>query len=219
MTYRDAYDALIAAKPDHILRRILATESAGNRVILDSELRKLGVGAATEPPIAASAAVFVDEIEQPDGVEDDVLTRLRMQQSDFFCERRRLSNRFHECDTDAERANVSRDIQKVQRQIEFVRRQIEDYKQHGRIPGKEDKYPVPDDPFVLLSLRNSLRASISRKSKEIRLLGEDVANEVAGATEKLQRAEIKMNELQNHLTRVQKAVEDRNIQPRGLSEG
>ena len=219
MTYREAYDALIAAKPDHILRRLLTNESAGNRVILDAELRKLGVAAAA-PGAMRPAATFVEvENEAPDDPEDDVLTRLRVNQSDLFTERRRLSNTFHDCDTDGERAVVSRNIQKVQRQIEFVMRQIADYKEHGRIPGQDEKYPVPDDPFALVSLRNSLRASISRKSKEIRLLGEDVANEVPVAAEKLQRAETKFSELQNHLTRVQKAVEDRNIQPRGLQEG
>lgn len=219
MTYREAYEALIAVKPDHILRRILATESAGNRLLLDAELRKIGSESVAPALISAAPTLAEPENEAPDDPEDEVLTRLRMQQSDLYTGRRRLSNTFHDCDTDAERAGVSREIQKVQRHIEYVRRQIADYKAHGRIPGAQEKYPVPDDPFALVSVRNSLRASISRKSKEIRLLGEDVTAEVAGAAEKLQRAEAKMTELQNHYIRVQKAIQDRNIQPERLSEG
>lgn len=214
MTYAAAYSALIDARPDHPLRRLLATESAGNRLIVDMELRKIGSVNVAPAPIGAVDAVSEPENEAPDDPSDQVLGRLRRQQSDLFGERRRLSNTFHGCDTDAERAAVSRDIQRVQRQIEAVRRQIDDYKQHGRIPGQQEKYPIPDDPAALVLLRNSLRSSISRKSKEIRALGES-----GDESDRLQRAEAKMNELRNHLERVEKAIQDRDIQPRGLSEG
>lgn len=222
MTYRVALEALRAAKPDHILLRILAREeSAANRLILDQELRKLGVERAAPTPIALSATSeqAENEPETPDDPEDERLAALRRQQSDLFCERRKLSNSFHECFTDSQRAKVSEAIQRVQRQIEFVRRQIRHYKEHGYAPGSDEKYPVPTDTFKLLALRDSLRSSISRKSKEIRLLGAEAADDRAGAAEKLEKAEAKMRELQNHLKRVQKTIEDRNIQPGRLSEG
>lgn len=223
MTYEAKIEALRAAQPGHVLLRILSMgETAANRLILDGELKKIGASPPTPSPSergGATPRVAEADEETPDDTEDEVLTRLRMQQSDLFCDRRKLSNSFHDCDTDAERAKVSRDIQRVQRQIEWVRKQIADYKAFGYLPGKDEKYPVPDDPFVLLSLRNSLRASVSRKTKEVRLLASDVADEVAGAEEKLQKAEAKLTELQNHLTRVQKTVEDRNIQPERLQEG
>lgn len=224
MTYQEGIEALRAAQPGHVLLRILSMgESAANRLILAGELKKIGV--STSPPTPSPIERGDDELltqevnDSLDDTEDEVLTRLRMQQSDLFCDRRKLSNSFHECDTDAERAKVSRDIQQVQRQIEWVRKQIADYKAFGYIPGKDEKYPVPEDPFVLLSLRNSLRASVSRKTKEVRLLAADVMDEVAGAAEKLLKAETKLTELQNHLTRVQKTVEVRNIQPERLQEG
>lgn len=223
MTYTAKIEALRAAQPGHILLRILSMgETAANRLILDGELKKIGASPPTPSPMergGATPRVAEADEETPDDTDDEVLTRLRMQQSDLFCDRRKLSNSFHDCDTDAERAKVSRDIQRVQRQIEWVRKQIADYKAFGYIPGRDEKYPVPDDPFVLLSLRNSLRASVSRKTKQVRLLASDVADEVAGAAEKLQKAEAKLIELQNHLTRVQKTIQDRNIQPERLQEG
>ncbi|HRI58342.1 MAG TPA: hypothetical protein PK228_01420 [Saprospiraceae bacterium] len=223
MTYQEAIEALRAAQPGHVLLRLLSLkETPANRLVLDRELRKIARPAAAPTPIGAVAAVRVVEIEQedqPDDTDDDVLTRLRMQQSDLFGDRRKLSNSLHDCANDAQRAKVSREIQSVQRRIEWVRKQIQDYKAYGYVPGQDEKYPVPDDPFVLTNLRDSLRASLSRKKKEIRLLGADVLDEVPGAAEKLQKAETKFTELQNHLTRVQKAIEDRNIQPGRLQEG
>lgn len=223
MTYQEAIEALRAAQPGHVLLRLLSLqETPANRLLLDRELRKIARPTPTQPAMGGSPTPPVVEIEgedAPDDTEDEVLTRLRMQQSDLFCDRRKLSNSFHDCDTDAERAKVSRDTQRVQRQIEWVRKQIADYKAFGYIPGRDEKYPVPDDPFVLLNLRNSLRASVSRKTKEVRLRGADVADEVAGAAEKLQKAEAKLIELQNHLTRVEKTVKDRNIHPERLQEG
>lgn len=222
MTYQEALEALRSAIPDHPLLRILSFgESAANRLILDNELRKTGAKQVDRSPIGAHVTPPEPEIdpESVDDPEDETLARLRRQQSDLFCERRKRSNSFHECFTDSQRAKVSEAIQQIQRQIEYVRRQIRDYKEHGILAGSDEKYPVPEDAFRLLALRNSLRASISRKSKEIRLLGQDVADEKAGAAEKLEKAEAKMRELQNHLQRVQKNVDDRNIQPGGLSQG
>ena len=222
MTYREALEVLRAAKPDHGLLRILGlAESPSNRLILDNELDKYAPKPVADTPI--SVAAMPDdpemEIEMPDDPEDERLAALRRQQSDLFCERRKLSNSFHECFTDSQRAKVSESIQRVQRQIEFVRRQIRDFKEYGHTPGSNDKYPIPEDTFKLLALRDSLRSSISRKSKEIRLLGVEAAGDRAGAAEKLEKAEAKMRELQNHIQRVQKAIEDRNIQPGRLSEG
>lgn len=223
MTYAAKIEVLRAAQPGHVLLRILSMgETPANVLILDKELKKITRPAAAPAPIGAVvASVEVENAddETPDDTEDEVLARLRMQQSDLFCDRRKLSNSFHDCANDAQRAKVSRDIQGVQRRIEWVRKQIADYKAHGYVPGRDEKYPVPDDPFALLSLRNSLRASISRKTKEVRLLASDVQDNVAGAAEKLQKAETKCTELQNHLTRVQKAIQDRNIQPERLQEG
>lgn len=223
MTYREKIEALRAAQPGHVLLRVLSLgETPANVLILDKELKKIARVTVTTAPIGAAPTVTRAEIvenDDQDDPDDEVLARLRMQQSDLFCDRRKLSNSFHDCANDAQRAKVSRDIQSVQRRIEWVRKQIADYKAYGYVPGQDEKYPVPEDPFVLLSLRNSLRASISRKAKEVRLLASDVQDSVPGAGEKLQKAETKLTELQNHLTRVQKTIQDRNIQPVGLQEG
>lgn len=210
MTYREALDALRAACPDHPLLRVFAMQETGAmRVLIDIELRKF---AATEPPVSAPAT------ENPDDPEDEYLKNLRRQQSDLFGDRAKLSNQFHGCASDSQRARVSEEIQVVQKKIEFVRRQIKDYKA-GIAPESDEKYPVPKDATRLLLLRQSLRSSISRKSKEIRELGGQCANDVPGADKALQKCEAKMRDLQNHLNRVEKAIKDRNIQPVGLREG
>lgn len=213
MTYREALDALRAACPNHPLLRVFSMqEGAAMRVLIDIELKKNAPDTATQPPIGAA----VDE--NPDDSEDEYLKNLRRQQSDLFCDRRKLSNQFHGCASDAQRARVSEDIQIVQRKIEFVRRQINDYK-NGAAPGVDEKYPVPQDPFRVILLRQSLRSSISRKSKENRELGDLAARDAPGADKALEKGEAKMRELQNHLNRVEKAIKDRNIQPGRLREG
>lgn len=217
MTYAEALEALRSAKPEHILLRLLgANQSDGNRLILDRELEKLkGTVVATAPTIIVANPEELDI----DPVGDAVLDDLHRKQSTLFGERRKLSNSFHDCNSDTERSIVSASIQSVQRQIEHVRQQMKDYKALGHVPAADEKYPVPEDPFKLLALRASLRASISRKSREARDLAADAIDNDQASAKKLSLAENKLRELQNHLERVQKAIQDRNIQPGGLREG
>lgn len=217
MTYQEALSALKLANPEHPLLRILSlAETAGNRLILNKALEKL------QPPAVVIASIEVpvapDEV-YTDPIGDAVLEGLHRQQSTLFGERRKLSNSFHDCQTDGERRNVSEAIQAVQRRIEHVRQQMRDYKAVGYIPAADEKYPVPEDPFKLLALRASLRASISRKGREARDLAAAEIDKQENASKKLALAENKLRELQNHLERVQKAIQDRNIQPGRLREG
>lgn len=205
MTYKEALEALRAQQPRHILLRLLSiAETPANRIILDRELSKFSAPKNDAPPMATP------------GEETGVLDELHRQQATLFGERRKLSNSFHNCETDSDRRGISERIFSVQRKIEGVRAQMRDYKSLGYLPQPDDKYPVPEDPFRLLALRASLRSSISRKTREALTMA---SAEQDQDSKKMAAAENKLRDLKNHLERVQKAIKDRNIQPSGLREG
>lgn len=205
--YQEQLDRLEKANPKHpLLWAFRRGHTASNAMLLAREIAKL------PPPVATTAAAEVDEPDDVDDPEDETLRRLRMEQSNLFSERRKLSNTFHDCGNDRQRALVSEKIQVLQHRIEGVKQTIRKYKEQGRIPEPDEKYPVPDDPFKLLALRDSLRASISRKKKEIMYIGEEMKFGLAESP-KLEKAEAKLKDLTIHLKHVQKAVADRDIQP------
>lgn len=210
--YPEQLATLEKANPKHpLLWAFRRGYSAGNALLLQREIEKL-------PPPVAPAPVEADgdDPNDQDDPEDETLRRLRMEQSNLFSERRKLSNTFHDCANDRQRATVSEKIQVLQHRIESVKQTIRTYKEQGRIPEPDEKYPVPDDPFKLLALRDSLRASISRKKREIEHIGREIEEKDPAAPAKLEKAEAKLKDLQIHLKHVQKGVTDRNLQPGGL---
>lgn len=195
MTYAEKLQRLKELDPCNTLLKLFESgQSAINAAMLDIQLKKLNQKPMVEPDVE----------EEDEDAEDPVLAGLYRDQSTLFGERRKLSNSFHQCETDGERRLVSQSIQAVQRRIEHVRSQIRAYKNTGLAPGAESD--IPEDPFKLLSLQASLRSSISRKVRECKeyALNED---------KRLPAAEDKLRSLKNHLDRVQKAIQDRNIQP------
>jgi hypothetical protein len=209
MTYQEGIELLRKAKPDHVLLRLLSEkETAVNFKVLESELKKHSV--KEMQPICIS--------DQQADQEDEVLRGMRMQLSGLYVDRAKLSNTFHDCSTNQERRVVSEKVQVVQARIVMLRQQIRAYKDTGRSPESDEKYPVPENPFQLLALRDSLRASISRKKREIMHLAREVGEKTPGAAEKLPKAEAKLKDLQNHIHRVEEAVNTRNLQPGRLSE-
>lgn len=206
MTYQDKLNALERAAPGHALIRVFRLiQSAGNEMLLDRELEKI--------PAQAPPAPAIQDDPDPDEEEDETLRRLRIDQSNLYAERAKLSNSFHDCANDRQRAVVSEKIQVVQHRIEEVRGLIRQYKQYGTIPEPDEKYPVPEDSFKLLATLHSLRASISRKKREIEHLGREVAENDPAAPEKLEKAEAKLKDLRTHLEHVKKAIDTRNLQP------
>lgn len=202
MTYAEKIDALSALQPGHTLLRLLASaQSRVNELILDRELKK---ARSAGPPVA-------NEQEEEEPGDNPVLNGLHVEKSRLYGERAKLSNTFHDCRCDADRRRVSEKIQIVQARIEAIRRDIRTYKAEGRLPEQAEEFPVPEDAFRLLGLRDSLRAAISRKKREVGAAGEDA--------ERLARSTHKLNHLQKHLSIVQATIENRNIQPGRLSEG
>ena len=217
MTYQEGIEQLRKLKPDHVLLRMLeAKESTVHFKILQSELKKHSPQEMQPICISDQEA---DQEEAVDEVEDELLRGMRMQLSGLYVDRAKLSNTFHDCSTNHERRVVSEKVQVVQVRIEMLRQQIRAYKSTGRTPDSDDQYPIPENPFQLRALRDSLRSSISRKRREIMHLGREVSENKPGAADRLPKAEAKLKDLENHLNRVQKAVNTRNLQPGRLSEG
>lgn len=208
--YEEALRRLEKAVPNHrLLWYFRRGNTPANALLLQHELEKLPKEA---PPVA-------DDDEIPDDVNDETMRRFRMDQSTLFSERRKLSNQFHDCRTQRDRARVSEEIQVVQGRIERLKQEMKTYLEQGRIPEPDEKYPVPEDTFRLLGLRDSLRASISRKKREIEHIGREMEENKPEAGSKLEKAEAKLKDLKIHLNHVQKAIENRNLQPGRLSEG
>lgn len=195
MTYEEKLELLRHHNPAHILLRMLtASRSASSTLILDRLIADIPVKAA--PEVQEEEPEDVRDLDDPADVK---LAAMRREQSDLFTIRRRLSNSFHDCQNDRQRASVSDQVQEVQRQIDRLFAKIDAYKSLGLDPGKRDeKYPIPEHPGDRVQLQYSLRSSISRKRGQIK--------DLADQPEKLEKAEAKLRELQNHLKHVEKAI-------------
>lgn len=149
-----------------------------------------------------------EAIEEPgDPIGDDRLKVMRVELRKLFSDRAVLSNQFHDCKTNADRAVVSEDIQVVQRNIERVMGWIRQYIVHGTLPDEaERKYYVPKDGLELAKKRNSLRASISRKKKEVERLRQGDLSSPALAR-KVESEENKLTDLKMQLANVEEAID------------
>lgn len=182
--YTESLRNLQKEAPDHILLNVLiAGYSERNVVILRQTWKK----------IEAQKEQKQQEPESP------ALEALHRKKSQLFTERRRLSNTFHTCRTDGQRRAISEQIQAVQRDIESVMRQI----RAGQELPSEERYHVSTDPVARMKQVNSLRSSVSRKRKEIRILREAVANNEKNANERLTSALVKLADLETHLRHVE----------------
>ena len=214
MTYQEKIRELERLNPAHPLLRIFRlAENAGNDLLLSRELEKAGFDAEECGELPEETGEL-----PPIDVDDEVLRGLHRDQATLYGERRKISNEFHDCFTDRQRIAVSERIQVVQSRIEIIREKIRVYRMHGRVV-EDEKYPIPEDPFRLLALEKSLLSSRSRKSREIREIGESLLAKAPGAQEKLDRAEAKMREIETHLTHVRQKIKTRNIQPGAISQG
>lgn len=70
----------------------------------------------------------------------------------LYGERAKLSNRFHDCSTDEQRAAVSKDIERLQLEIEKVQKVIREWQEKGVLPQKARE----EDPQMKL-LRYGLK--------------------------------------------------------------
>lgn len=116
-----------------------------------------------------------DQVDEPAAPAprpaDETLKALWAERTRLFGEMNRMSNHFHECRTDQERANNSKAIQRKWDEIEAVKGKIRHYEEHGEVPpagGEEEQFPLPDDPIALVKKLNSIRAQISQTEAKLR---------------------------------------------------
>lgn len=193
---------LIAADPQNVMLPLLRRGwSASNEILLKMQLKKLpaSVMSDTSTPTAGKNEPETDlEDDTPDAPEDENLRRMRANLASSFGERAALSNRIPDTPSRSARAALSDEIQVVQRRIGQQMRDIRHYRLHGTLPEQHEEYPIPRDPFALDALINSLRASISRKKKDIEnLRREDLTKPTIAR--KCETAEKKLRDLKTHL--------------------
>lgn len=180
-----------------LLNKLRTGSSTVNDVLLTNALKKAKEQARPAP-----------DSESDDPVGDERLKAMRIEQRKLFSERAALSNRFHGCKTNPDRAAISEDIQVVQRNIERLAGWIRQYKVHGTLPDDaERKYYVPKDGLELAKKRNSLRVMISRKEKLLKELRTNDLSHPATAR-KVEVEENKLTDLKAQLATIEKAIDD-----------
>lgn len=84
--------------------------------------------------VAPAEEVEAEEEETNVSATDPKLIKMQRERRTLFTHRAKLSNQFHECSTDSERAAISDSIQRVQRQIGECLRNIRQYRKTGKLP-------------------------------------------------------------------------------------
>jgi hypothetical protein len=135
------------------------------------------------------------------------LILIEKERSKLFGERAKLSNKFHDCSADTERARISDQVQIVQRKIEAFNLQIRHYNRTGKLPEEQNEFP--EDPIELMKKRDSLRSSISYFKRELEQLY--VLPQNHPEREKIESREEKLRELKMKLDRVQRIIEKKSI--------
>jgi hypothetical protein len=201
--YFDEVARVAAAAPGHpLLRTLQSGHSKINEIYLQQAQKSVAAAVITEQEPEDE-----DVFDENDDPADPELARMRAEIRGLFFERNRLSNRFRDCGSKSERADVSADIETVQRNIARMMRRIRHWKIAGKLADDDQGgHYVPKDGLELAALRASLRASISRKKAEIKELRElDLTSDERSAR-KLEKCLTKLESLEVHLAMVLKAI-------------
>lgn len=132
-----------------------------NEVYLKQAMRRLELMPEMAPPPA----------EETNEQAGDYLAVLNKEKKTLYGRRARMSNQFHDCTTDQERARVSEQIQDIQGLIEEVRGKISYYHKHGQPKPEERKIidaDLPTNPIELTRELNRVRSAISYARRQIR---------------------------------------------------
>ena len=88
--------------------------------------------------------------------------------------RNQLSNDFHLCATDSQRAAISERINELTKDIVALNDRLDNFVKTQQVPEtpKSDKYPIPTDGIALFRLQGALRNRMNRAAKRISQLFE-----------------------------------------------
>lgn len=197
--YLAGVDWIAIKRPDHpLLRSLKQGISPINILYLQHTLKEVG-----EPE---------DEPDHlPDQVVDETdpqLIIMYKERRQLFTRRARLSNSFHECHTDTERATVSDDIRFVQKQIGRLLRQIHIFKTTGEIHDAEDEMEIPENGVELMKRRNSVRSNISTKKKALERSLYQTGDKIERQRKKWEN---RLKELQHELILIERKIARQSI--------
>lgn len=191
--YGECLAMLIEEIPDHILIKDLKKGySVMNALYLGHALKEIQI----DDPVSKIAA-------DPD---DSELRKLQREKSSLFGKRAKWSNKFHDCQTNAQRAEVSDQIQIIQNDIGSIMRQIEYYETNGKpmpVIVNED-YPVPASEGDRYKKRASLRAMISQIKKKLRRIADLPKNHPDW--KKVEKLERQLSHNETYLIYVDRAI-------------
>lgn len=111
-----------------------------------------------------------DEVEgapEDEYVADETMRELWRRRTELFGEMNKLSNKFHDCKTDAQRRLNSELIMSIWSQITRVKAQIAQYKETGELYDQPGAAEMPENPVALGKKLNSLRSQRSQLKKKI----------------------------------------------------
>jgi len=206
-TYQAGIDLLQEKDPGNIwIKELSGKYSFVNTKSLQAELDKLAQSSAKKELTAGKK-----KVRNPSS--NPVLRDLYQQRTKVFTQRAKTTNKFHVCETDAERAAVSVDIQMLQRQWTAITVDIDTYERTGQLPKTAAKYPVPKSAIERLKLRNTLRSQISNKKSALRKKAIEHgkttdANRQQKIQHQISKAEAKLKDLETHKAYVEAAIKD-----------
>lgn len=106
------------------------------------------------------------DTEKPAELTESEIQQIRRSIVKMYTERAILSNSFHACTTDKERARVCDHLDVVQNKIKAAHLKIEYYEENGALPA--DPAPdLPKDPYDLHRKIRSWATQISRLNKRL----------------------------------------------------
>lgn len=191
--YNAGLELLKAKKPDHPLLKVLEKGmSTLNSLYLTQALKDIDM---------------VITQDAPGGLEVKNLFRKK---THLVGQRAILSNSFHNCKSDQERADVSEEIQLIQHQIVGINQKLRQYEETGEIPSTSKLDNLPEDLYQLFRMKENARKNIPRLEQAIEELYQ--LPESPKNAQRIQEKEEKLKELKLLKTHVEKLIKDQDLQ-------
>lgn len=189
--YLAGVDWVALRHPKHpLIRSLREGYTKINVIYLKHALKEVG-----EPERENIKAAVVE-------AKDPILIKLQRERRTLFTHRAKLSNYFHECTTDDQRAANSDEIRLVQRKIEVCLRSIRIYKKTGELPEQAEKEETLTGVALMMKYR-SVVSNISIKKRNLR----KAAHARDERTKKqISRWEAKLKELENERLRLERLI-------------
>lgn len=131
------------------------------------------------------------------GVADDNLRALWAERTRLFGEMNKMSNHFHDCKTDAERAANSAAILHKWQEILAAKAKIAHYEEHGELPAEpEEEDILPENPVLLSKKLNSFRAGISQTKAKLEAAA-SLDDATPGKAANIEKLEAKLKRLKH----------------------